>query len=118
MGKSRLSLHQQLLDVIKPFYEEEVWEDLLEKKELPCYFEPPTGMQLSYPCIIYHWEGNQDDKANNKRYRKFRRYSLVVIDYDPDSEIPDLLIDSFSYCSMDRKFTAENLNHFSLTLYY
>lgn len=82
------------------------------------YFQPPESIKLNYPCIKYSKSGIDTNHANNKRYKNTNRYEVIVIDRDPDSEIPDMILDHFQMCSFDRAYTYDNLNHFVLTLYY
>ena len=58
------------------------------------------------------------DHADNMKYFNMNHYELTVIDTDPDTEIPDRIVDNFEYCSIDRYYTADNLTHCSLDLYY
>lgn len=118
MAKSRISLHEKLVEIIKKYRNEEEWEILEEKRNLPCYFDPPTGMQLTYPCIVYHMTSSFDERADNIRYRYLNQYEMQVIDYDPDSHIADEIVDAFTYCSKGRVFVVDNLSHFNLILYY
>lgn len=84
-----------------------------------CYFEPPTNMQLKYPCIIYKLRGNEADFADNIRYMKRKIYTVTIITEDPDSEIPDILEEMFPYCSMDSPpFVVDGLHHYTYTLYF
>lgn len=82
-----------------------------------CYFEPPSNIQMKYPCIIYHSLNGQDTFADNIHYLKFKRYSVTVIDEDPDSKIPEKL-EELTYCSSDRDYCYEGLWHFSYTLFF
>lgn len=81
------------------------------------YFSPPDGMQLRYPCMIYNYSNDLDDFADNIHYRSSRRYSVTIIDEDPDSKIPKRLV-QLPYCSSDRNFDTEGLSHFVYTLFY
>lgn len=83
-----------------------------------CYFEPPANKQIHYPCIVYKYENDEDDFADNVRYRSFRRYTITIIDEDPDSEIPIKLKNTFPYCISDRNFAVDGLRHFVYTLFY
>ncbi len=83
-----------------------------------CYFEPPTNKQMHYPCIVYKYENDDDDFADNAHYRSSKRYSVTVIDKDPDSEIPNRLKNSLPYCTPDTTFTYDGLKHFVYTLFY
>lgn len=84
---------------------------------LKVYFQPPKDVQLQYPCIIYMREGTRTFKANNGKYFKRARYQVTVIDTDPDSVIPDVVLD-LPLCAHDRFYTASNLNHHVFTLFF
>lgn len=80
------------------------------------YFQPPETIKLTYPCIIYHL--NKIDKiyADDGTYRLMNQYSVMYICKDPD----DLTRDEIAvlpYCSFDRFYTADNLNHYVFRLY-
>lgn len=83
-----------------------------------CYFSPPDGKQINYPCIIYKYTNDYDDFADNIHYRSFKRYTITIIDEDPDSKIPKKLKDMLPYCSSDRNFAVDGLNHFVYTLLF
>ena len=80
------------------------------------YFNPPDKMQLTYPCIMYQLDNTSIFHASNKIYAKHKRYTVTVIDRDPDSNIPDLVLD-LPYCNHDRTFVNDNLYHYVFTLY-
>lgn len=81
------------------------------------YFDPPESIKLIYPCIVYKKSGVDTKKANNRNYKKMNRYELTAIGYDSEDDLPDRIIEYFQYCSLDRFFTSENLNHAVITLY-
>lgn len=108
---AREALHDVLCEIIGAPFPESPDDD-------HCYFQPPDGMYMSYPCFTYNYANDLDDFADNIHYRKSRRYTITVIDEDPDSKIPDKLIERFPYCSSDRNFAVDGLNHFVYTLYY
>lgn len=82
------------------------------------YFQPPASTKLKYPCIIYKIASRDDLKADDIRYRKYVRYEITFICRDPDSEIPDRLLEHFRYISHDRAYPADNLHHDIFTLFY
>jgi len=82
------------------------------------YFHPPETIKLQYPCIIYEDNGRSVLPANNKKYLKFRRYTGVVIDTNPDSMYIDSIIDTLPYSSHDSTYVSDNLTHFAFTIYY
>ena len=92
-----------------------VFEELLGNRNV--YFQPPESVKLDYPCIIYERSGIRNNSANNKLYLKHKSYTVTFISEDPDSEIPDKLLE-LPYCGFDRHFTSDNLNHDVFTLYF
>jgi hypothetical protein len=82
------------------------------------YFQPPESVKLVYPCIIYS-RGviGRTEFANDKPYRHQVRYSVTVIDKNPDSPILDKMAD-LPMCAFERHYTADNLNHDVYNLYY
>ena len=81
------------------------------------YFQPPSNIQLIYPCIIYERSYWNTTFADNKPYALNKRYALTVIDRDPDSAIVDKVI-NLPMCSFDRHYVSDNLNHDVFNLYF
>lgn len=81
------------------------------------YFQPPESYKIEYPCIIYKLSNFEDVFADNLRYRTLKRYELTVISKDPEFDAVDKLREQ-QYCSFDRFYVVENLNHFVFTLFY
>lgn len=105
---SRLELHNELIGILGT--ERDV--------ESRVYFQPPESKKLTYPCIVYSRVGVNTISADNKLYRGTTRYTITVIDKNPDTKIPDLILAHFPMCSFDRAFVSDNLNHYTITLYY
>ena len=103
MADNRLALQAEL-------------EALLSSNKV--YFQPPSSIKLSYPCIIYELDGFDINHANSLIYRNKTRYTVTVIDQSPESRLPLSMLDAFEYCSFDRHFISDNLNHYLFTLYY
>lgn len=82
------------------------------------YFQPPASVLMQYPCIRYSLSAPDLKRANNRIYKNTKKYEVIVIDYEPDSPIPDAILEQFEYASIDRRYAADNLNHTVLTLYY
>ena len=89
--------------------------EILESEH--CYFSPPADIQLSYPCIIYNHTNDLDEFADDIHYKSSKRYTITIIDEDPDSKIPERM-KNLMYCSSDRNFASDGLNHFVYTLFY
>lgn len=81
------------------------------------YFQPPESLKINYPCIVYSKNSGESKFANNKLYTHMTRYDVTLIHKDPDSGIDARLLD-MPYCSFDRQFTKDNLNHTVFTIYY
>lgn len=81
------------------------------------YFQPPESVKMTYPCIVYALDSVDTKYADDKPYLNERRYSVTIIDKDPDSIIPDKLL-VLPMCSFNRMYTADNLNHWVFTLYF
>lgn len=90
-------------------------ENLLGSRNV--YFQPPTGTQLKFPCIVYNLEHAADQHAEDKIYRRLYRYRLTYITKDPDDPMTEK-IDDIRYCSFINFFTSDNLNHYVYTIYY
>lgn len=82
------------------------------------YYQPPASVRLSYPCVIYNKDSIDTLYANNSPYISVTRYSVTVIDKDPDNALAEKLLRYFPFCRFDRRYTADNLYHDVLTLYY
>lgn len=88
---------------------------LLESRNV--YYQAPNSTQMMYPAIRYSKSDIQGDYANNSLYSRMTRYEIIVIDKKPDNPVIDKLL-GLQYCSFDRHYVADNLNHDVLTLYY
>lgn len=99
---TRLELHSKL-------------EALLGVKHV--YYQPPSSVKIEYPAIIYSKGKIDKDNANNTAYRFKNRYDVIVVDKHPDNAVIQKLL-MLPYCSYDRYYTSDNLNHDSLTLYF
>jgi len=90
-------------------------ETLLDSRNV--YFQPPPTVQMKYPCIVYNLDDIDTKFADNNPYRLEKRYSLTVIDKNPDSEIPDKIA-LLQKCVFDRHFVTDNLNHNIFVIYF
>lgn len=90
-------------------------ENLLGSRNV--YFQAPSNLQMSYPCIVYTRDNVKAKYADNRSYSFVKRYLVTVIDKNPDSPIPDKIA-ALPMCSFSRHYTAENLHHDVFTLYF
>lgn len=98
----RLSLHEKLVEILGSEH---------------VYFQPPTGITLNYPCIVYNLDTGDTQFADDKPYVFMKRYQVVYIDRNPDSDVPNKLA-GMKLCVMDRSYTSDNLYHTSFNIYY
>lgn len=82
------------------------------------YFQPPATIRINYPCIIYSFTNYGVDYADNKIYSNKKEYSIILIETDPDSVLPERLLNHFSYCRFSSHYTSENLHHSAFAIYY
>ena len=90
-------------------------EEILGSRNV--YFQPPETIKLSYPCIVYSRQNGDTQFGDNLPYLYMNAYQIIVIDPDPDSEIP-AKIAQLPLSRFDRHYTADNLNHDSFVVYY
>lgn len=81
------------------------------------YFQPPANITLQYPCILYERDDSDDKYADNVTYAHTKRYTVTVVDRDPDSDLSDA-VEGLPMCKFDRYFAADDLNHYVFTLYF
>lgn len=98
---SRLDLHEKLCAILGT---------------RNAYFQPPASVQMKYPAIVYRRKDIYTRFANNAVYMQSSSYEVVLIDKNPDSEFVDKIL-RLPYCSYDRHYTADNLNHDVFTIY-
>lgn len=81
------------------------------------YYNPPEDLVLDYPCIIYHLDDIERRSADNIGYMIKKRYQLLLISRLPDHPAIDVLIQE-KWCSFDRSYRADNLEHYVMTIYW
>ena len=90
-------------------------EKLLGSKNV--YFQPPASISMKYPAIRYSLSDVENWHADDIPFKQAKAYEVILIDRDQDNEYVDKL-SQFRYCSFDRYYPADNLNHYVFTLYY
>ena len=81
------------------------------------YYEPPASIKMKYPCIRYSRSHIDAVFADNKPYLRHKRYELILIYEDADSDLPDKLLENIT-ASHDRHYVADNLHHDVFTTYF
>lgn len=90
-------------------------EEILGNKNV--YYEPPEGYKLSYPCFVYQLDDVYRRSADNIGYSLMNRYQITLIDRVPDNPARDELL-RLPYCSFDRSYKSDNLEHYIFQLYW
>lgn len=99
---SRLTLHEEFCTILAT---------------RNAYFQPPMSVQMKYPAIVYKLNDMDKRHANDDVYSLLTAYEVILIDKNPDSELVSKIM-ALPYCSFNRFYTADNLNHWVFTLYY
>lgn len=92
-------------------------QELLETFTPRVYFQPPTNVEMQFPCIVYNRDGSWPEYADNSTYKNIKRYQVTVIDRNPDSDIPDK-VEELPRTRFDRWFAADQLNHYVFNLFF
>ena len=90
-------------------------EEMLGNRNV--YYQPPENLKMNYPAIRYTKSKIDSNYADDRTYKNMTRYELIVIDKNPDNPVIDKLLE-LPYCSFERHYKSDNLNHDVLTLYY
>lgn len=102
--RSRLSLQEKLVSILGSNH---------------VYFQPPEDIRLVYPCIIYERVSMDTRPADDMKYSNLMRYDIKYITKEPDTnDFIVRFINEFNYCSYDRHYVYDNLNHEVFTLFY
>lgn len=98
---SRLELHDELLQFIPNVY-----------------FQPPSDIQMSYPCIVYDKLPHMRHFANDVIYLSQQEYKITLIEHNPDSDVAKRMEKHFQYCGINQHYKIDGLNHTHLSLFY
>lgn len=92
-----------------------IFEDILGSRNV--YFQPPESKKMDYPAIVYSRASFDTRHANNQVYIGKTRYTVTVIDKNPDSDIPSKIL-QLPLTFSNRAYRSDNLNHDVFTIYY
>lgn len=77
------------------------------------YFEPPASLKMKYPCIRYSRSRIDTVNADNTTYLANRRYDIIAIYQDPDSDLADRILfnnEDLKF-SNERRYVSDGLHH-------
>lgn len=72
---------------------------------------------MTYPAITYSRSREAKQFADNLPYRDAQGYTVIVIHKDPDNAIRSKIA-ALPYCSFDRWYANDGLNHDVYTLFF
>ncbi len=81
------------------------------------YFQPPSTIRMTYPCIVYERSNIDSEHADNIVYKTDIRYTLTSITTDPDSTIP-IELSKIPTAKHTGHFITDNLYHDVFTIYF
>ena len=90
-------------------------ESILGSKNV--YFQPPEGMNLSYPAIVYKLEESDTAFADGLPYKMHDRYQVQYIDRSPVSQVVRK-IQQYPMTRFTSYFVADGLNHYNYAMYF
>ena len=90
------------------------FEDILGSRNV--YFQPPASVRMQYPAIVYSRKNIETTFASDGGYIQAPSYEVTLIDKNPDSRFIEEIM-TLPYCSFDRHYVADNLNHDVFTIY-
>lgn len=102
MSVRRILLHKKLCDILGTQY---------------VYFQPPESVKMNYPAIVYGLDAIQNTDADDRVYLSRRKYTVTVIDRDPDSVFVGKVA-TLPTCRYNRHYKKDNLNHDVFSLYF
>lgn len=106
---TRPKLHEKLVSLVAKVTNDRVRDRVK--------YQPPGKERLIYPSITYKLATPNVIHANNLLYHKTNRYTITVIDKDPDSPLREL-VSELPMCTMDTPFTNDGLYHYPFDLYW
>lgn len=72
---------------------------------------------MSYPAIVYNLDFESVRHADNGPYKRKPRWIVTLISRDPLDPVREKIAE-LPYCSFERAFPADHLNHQAFNLYY
>ena len=81
------------------------------------YYQAPTNITMEYPCIKYSRNSINNKYGSDEVHIQNRSYTVVVMDYNPDSEISNK-ISKLPKAKFNTFFTSDRINHYVYTIYY
>lgn len=111
-GQRRLELQTKF----ETFTEEYVKEG---DKTKHVYFDPPVGIQLEFPCIVYRESRPVLFHADNAKYLHFQHWTVTTMTDDPEALDLAPKVQELPHCSLDSPpYRMNGLVHHVFSLYW
>ena len=83
------------------------------------YYEPPTDVKLTYPCLKANRSRRDVKYASNKPYIKDESFTIYFITRDVKTA-PAVLnqLEELPYCTYDTEYIADGLHHYVYKITY
>ena len=83
------------------------------------YFQPPSSVQLNYPCWVVERTTAYQPKANDKTYLFRPGYKCMFMNREePDPEILRMIPQRYERCKYQNHYVADNVHHDVFLIYY
>lgn len=91
------------------------FEEILGSRNV--YFQPPASLSMRYPAIRYELKDFRTKSANNSsNYITSTGYECTLIMKEPDTKYLQEIF-KIPYCRFGRYYRADNLHHYTFTIY-
>lgn len=81
------------------------------------YFQPPESKKIEYDAIIYSLSQIESRFANDALYLHNNRYEVIVVSRSRKESVINRML-RLPYCTHERHYVANNLNHDVFILYH
>lgn len=78
------------------------------------YYQPPSNINLVYPCIVYQVSSYNTTRANNGIYGIRKEYNITLITKNPDPLEWDRLVVMLKPV-LNTPYVIDNLYHYKFT---
>jgi hypothetical protein len=83
------------------------------------YFQPPSSVQLNYPCWVVERSKVYQPKANDKTYLFRPGYKCMYMNCDePDPEVLEMISRRYERCQYQNHYVVDNVHHDVFLIYY
>ena len=83
------------------------------------YCNPPTGIQLEFPCIVYRESRPVIYSADNKKYLNFPHWTVTTMTRDPEALDLAPQVSELPYCTLDSPpYKSDGIVHHVFSLYW